>query len=526
MNPAVSMVPQQPLVPGARRSAAPRRRAVARRGRPATRARQDVSRGVEFESVSEGRRAFLILSGLLVAHMLVGMVPRGSLLTLGYALGSVALAAVVVLWRREPEWGLYAAGYIAGAELFWRMSRAGVFHEMGKYAIAFVFLCGLVRQGRLRMPAMPLGYIAMLVPGMIMTLMDFDWATGRRLVSSNVSGPVALAISAAYCSGLRLTRSQLTTFIVAILLPLVTVATHVVLRIATTEIEWVTESNSATSGGTSPNQVSAMLGLGAFTALLCIVMGRGWWRRLMLGALVLWFAGQAALTFSRTGLYLLVLASVVTGLMMVRDSAARMRFLVGGAMVALIGYFVLYPMLDRITEGKLTARYSETHLSNRGDIASADLEIFEDSWLLGTGIGQAKFARAEFGFEGTAAHTEYTRLLAEHGVLGMLAMLLLLGALAANFFRQQNLGRAVTAGFSVWSLAFMAVSAMRLAAPSLLIGVTFARLAVDSGDKGAMGPIPVRRGGPRRPQPSTRRYGRNSHGGRVSALPQTGTQPA
>lgn len=405
--------------------------------------------------------------------------PKGSLLALGYALSVLLAALAVAFLRRETHWALYAAAYIAGVEVFWRMSSAGVFHEFGKYAICLLLLVSLFRQGRTRLPAAPAAYFCLLVPAAVATLLSFEWYTSRRLVSQNLSGPFALLVSAIYCHCIIIRRSQLIIMMIALALPLTTVAMYAARGIATSQVDWGTSSNFGASGGFGPNQVSAMLGLGAFAALIIIVLSRPLWLRFFSGGLLLWLLAQAALTFSRTGVYLVVLSSVCLGVFLLRDRRTRMRFLLGAIFGGFLAAFVLYPALDSLTGNKLSQRFSEAKLSGRSQIASADIEIWKAHWFLGTGIGQAIFARDEFGFESTAAHTEYTRLLAEHGLLGVGALSLLLGFVGLNFLRQQKAGRAVAAGILVWALAFMLVSAMRLAVPAFLIGLSFARLQLE-----------------------------------------------
>jgi O-antigen ligase len=371
--------------------------------------------------------------------------------------------------------------------MFWRMSKAGVFHEFGKYVICLVLLVGLLRQGRTRLPAAPMAYFCLLLPGALMTLLSFEWYTSRRLVSQNLSGPFALLACATYCRYIVLRRSHLITMMIALVLPLIAVAMYAARSIATYDAEWGLESNTVGSGGSAANQVSAMLGMGAFAALAVIVLSRPLWLRLCSGGLLLWFLGQAALTFSRTGVYLVLLSSVALGAFLLRERNTRMKFLAAAVVGGLMGVFVVYPMLQNVTAGKLSERFSQTDLSNRSEIAAADIEIWRDHLLFGVGVGQANFARGTFGLERVNAHTEYTRLLAEHGLLGTAALCILFVFIGISFLRQQRTGRAFAVGFLIWALAFMAVSAMRLAAPSFLIGLSLAGLALDPARK-RMGP--------------------------------------
>ena len=64
------------------------------------------------------------------------------------------------------------------------------------------------------------------------------------------------------------------------------------------------QSNVEASGGFGANQVSALLGMGCIAAFLCLLEGKGRWQlKLLFIGLMLEFAVQSALTFSRAGIY-------------------------------------------------------------------------------------------------------------------------------------------------------------------------------------------------------------------------------
>ena len=80
-------------------------------------------------------------------------------------------------------------------------------------------------------------------------------------------------------------------------------------------------------------------------------------------------------------------------------------------------------------------------------------------------------------FRSAAAHTEYTRLLAEHGMFGLGALVLMAMIAARNLRRAPTrLDKALAAGMLAYSLLFMAVDGMRLAATSFAFGISGVRL--------------------------------------------------
>jgi hypothetical protein len=69
-------------------------------------------------------------------------------------------------------------------------------------------------------------------------------------------------------------------------------------------------------------------------------------------------------------------------------------------------------------------------------------------------------------------------MLAEHGMFGVSALMLLLCAAAVNVRRvAEPRTRAVVAALTAWALIFMFDKAMRTSAPGLLLGLGFASFA-------------------------------------------------
>jgi O-antigen ligase len=141
---------------------------------------------------------------------------------------------------------------------------------------------------------------------------------------------------------------------------------------------------------------------------------------------------------------------------------------------------LVLPFLDNFTSGKLSARFETIETTGRTEIAESDLRMWERNPFLGVGIGMSMFR--ETGWK--AAHTEFTRLVAEHGVLGLFALLFLL---FAGWRRLKTTPRtedkAMIAGMLGWSMLFMADKAMRLAAPSLMCGLSFATLTSEEDEQ-------------------------------------------
>jgi hypothetical protein len=379
----------------------------------------------------------------------------------------------VVAARGKRHQVVYVLAYIAASEVVWRMRKAGLFWEYGKYAAAAVMVVALFRVRPRRNVGLVTAYFVLLLPSAALTLIGLDLDMARQQLSFNLSGPLSLMLCVLWCSSTRLTAEQLTRTFIAALGPIVTIASLAYLMtVNAVNLEFTGQSNTATSGGFGPNQVSAMLGLGLLMTLLLLLERKHPWRmRGPLLALAVMLAAQCALTFSRGGLALAFAGAFVAVFYLVRERRIRVALVLLGTLLFTVGKFVVVPRLDEFTQGKLTQRYTSTKASNRDALATRELRIFFDEPVLGVGPGMAARARSNIGVN-VAAHTEFTRLLAEHGLLGALAGLLLIG-LGIKTARQTRTlrSRAFVLAMLTWFILFLLVNAMRIFAPAFMFGL-------------------------------------------------------
>lgn len=444
--------------------------------------------GIRYATRAGARRAGLPAAVLFVAaHAALALVMRqvGQLATL-HALAVFAAGMGVALFGRRPMQVAYFAAYAAGAEVLWRMCDAQVPWEFGKYATVMLLVAALVRVPRLRLPALPLAYLALLLPSALLTLVNLSAEEARQQLSFNLSGPLALAACAVFFAHARLDRGQFQKLFLMLLAPTAGVASVALFGAVTAaNLSFAGEANSATSGGFGPNQVSAALGLGALVAFWLLMSSRPDWRArsLAFGALVL-FLAQAALTFSRGGLYAAGGAGALAALFLLRSRRARLTLLALALLLSAAAYFVVLPRLDALTGGALAERFQDTSLTGRDVLIQADLDIWLKNPVWGVGPGRSALMHLSL-FRDSASHTEFSRMLAEHGALGLASMLLLFLMAARNVRRARGAWpRALAASLVGWSFLFMSAVAMRLVAPSFLIGLTFARLLTDEDGAG------------------------------------------
>ncbi|SPF37289.1 hypothetical protein SBA4_20012 [Candidatus Sulfopaludibacter sp. SbA4] len=109
----------------------------------------------------------------------------------------------------------------------------------------------------------------------------------------------------------------------------------------------------------------------------------------------------------------------------------------------------------------------------------ADIAIWRENPVFGVGPGVAADLRGHYG-EHVAAHTEFSRMLSEHGLLGIAAIVVLMGIAVRTFLRAHGAGgKALALSLMAWSLLYMGVNAMRLAVPSFTFGLACATVLAE-----------------------------------------------
>lgn len=390
-----------------------------------------------------------------------------ALATLGFGLWWATL-------RYRPSLAVSTAAYIAGSEVLWRMTGTGLFWELGKYAAALIFLLLFARLPHHRTTNWwALFYLGLLLPSGGLTVQNLGLTLARDAISFNLSGPFSLAVAILYFSSIRADSIDLEATIFALLAPIVGVLSICSYSTLTAgSIHFYAESNYVTSGGFGPNQVSAVLGLGAvLSLLLAFQLSRPWMRWSFFG-LTVWFLVQGVLTFSRGGVINAVICIGFLGIHLVRQPRVRAMVLSVLVVFTFLGATVIVPRLNDFTGGALQERYSSTSGGLRKTIVEEELDIWRDNPLLGVGPGMSKYYRSDMlGFE-VASHTEFTRLMSEHGTLGLLALLVLVGISARAYVLAPTvLEKAWVSAFSGWTFIEMSHSAMRIVAISLLFGL-------------------------------------------------------
>lgn len=430
----------------------------------------------------------------IVAELAIALASKNApLLGLGHAVAVVTVGLYAVA-RRNVLLVTCLIAYLVGAEVLWRQVNAPLYYLFAPYAVillsAFVVIMVIGKLGRdARLSVL---YIALLLPGAITTIRTAG-SDSRELIAFALSGPAALAALVAFMSQMSATRSAyrriLWTALVSAVGPLAIAVSDVASAVAQNgSIKFTDQSNFITSGGFGPVQVSAVLGLGVLIALLLTLLESDRICRLIAAVVAFAFAVQSLLTFSRGGMFSAAIALSALAITQARNRRMRNRVMVMVAVALSLGYFVVVPFLTDFTNGAFEKRFSDTQ-SARTQLAANDTQVFARNIVFGVGPGMIKFQRLGYDIcklrsdkcaQEASSHTEYTRMLGEHGLPGMLAIVVM-AVLAFRAVAHAGRNRPYAVAFMAWAIAQMFYANLRVVAVPFAFGIAFLAVRADTG---------------------------------------------
>ncbi len=334
---------------------------------------------------------------------------------------------------------LKACAYFVGAEVLLRMTRGAISYEAGKYVVIVFVMIGMLYKGLSGKGYPYFIYLMFLVPSIFVasTTLSFD-ANFRTNIAFVLSGPVCLGFAALFCYDKRVSFNQLSDVLMYMLLPII--AHTVYIYFYTPSVHDVlssTASNREASGGWGPNQVSAVLGLGMFLTTLRLFTRSPTLSLKALNMIILMLISYRALiTFSRGGVIASILAiSIFLFFYYVKASNKKKNELLGIFGLFCLTLIATWTISSSQTDGLIDLRYAnKDHLgrqkedltTGRGNLFEGELEGFISSPFFGIGSSRAKDQRIELDGQGVTSHSEVSRTLAEHGLFGVIILVILI----------------------------------------------------------------------------------------------------
>ncbi|MBF4465634.1 O-antigen ligase [Flavobacterium sp. LC2016-12] len=389
---------------------------------------------------------------------------------------------------------LLVSAYLIGIEVFLRMTGGNFNNEYVKFIIVFFMLYGMILSNFSISAFVYWFFLILLVPGVLIAFTSSNFDTDvKKILVFNLSGPICLAISAIYTFKRRILFVDLQRIIVTMGLPIMTTTIYLFLyNPSVKDVVTGTQSNFETSGGFGPNQVSTILGLGMFIFFTQLVLFSKSKKEILLnGFLFLFVSYRAVVTFSRGGVITAVIMIIFLLFLLYYFSNAKGRskftlvFLLTGLMTVGIWYYSSLQtggLIDkRYANEDAIGRTKKDKIGGREVIMDTEIKFFLDNPVLGIGAGMGKEMRKEsFGLE-AASHNEITRMLAEHGLFGILGLLILL--ITPFVLYIDNRQHLYFLSFYIFWLLTINHAAMRTAAPAFIYALTLLSVQVKLPEK-------------------------------------------
>lgn len=396
--------------------------------------------------------------------------------------------------NRNEEAILWSA-YIAVSDVPLRASGGALLWEIGKAGIVMFLLLGIISErNRIRkIPQEAILMFLLLIPGAIIT---FTWSDNvREALTFNLSGMVCLLVSMIYFYHRQISYSTLKRMFSFSLLPVITLSMVLFYRTPDINtIEFTSSANFAMSGGFGPNQVATILGYGWMAILLMICMKeRVTFSKYLTYAILIFILYRSLFTFSRGGNLAAILA--FAAFMGVYMLSGHKRINISNSMITLAIFGLLSLLvvnsLNTATDGvfgnRFTGRdtegeFKEDVTSGRENILEMEYELFKQN-PTGVGVGGSRYFRLTQFKDNHASHNEFGRLLSEHGLFGIIVILIMLFSPLA-FIRKLRKGenKAYCLMFLVLAVASMMHSGCRTALPEYVYGLSFIYLIQNNND--------------------------------------------
>ena len=422
---------------------------------------------------------------LILFHVLVGalgyILPFTSKIY-GYSIFIFGIYYIIKSRNKDNE-ALIAAAYIVGSEVFLRMTGGNPLYEISKYGVMVFILLGMYYSGFSRSALPYWFFLLLLVPSVILSTTSLNFDTNiRKAIAFNISGPVCLALASLYTFRRRITLEDINKVLLSVGLPIVSCVVYLIFY--TPDVRDVitgTDSNFQTSGGFGPNQVATILGLGMFIFFSRLLLESKTKMQIAINLLIaLNITYRGMITFSRggmiTGFLMIILLVTYLYFKSNHQGKIKMNFIIVFLTVALLATFT-YTSFQ--TDGLIGKRYSnqdaagrvkKSQFTGREQVAENEIDMFLKNPIFGVGVGKGREAREDETGIKVASHNEITRMLAEHGTLGILGLIILIFTPFILFFENK---------FNLYLLCFVAFwfltinhAAMRLAAPAFVYSLS------------------------------------------------------
>jgi len=364
--------------------------------------------------------------------------------------------SITFLTNKKPILFLLLFSYLISFEVLDRMAKTSPFipYELGKYFLVIVGILGVFSFGIRN--NMGLLYLFLISPAL---LYDFSGERNYFDIINYYLGPLAVGLILAFADGLMVSKSAFNQILKFLFWGCLASLVYTFIKTPDIEeIEFSLKAQFDTTGGHSSNQVSTLLGFGMFLSFYSVLNQLKFsGNRIFDLFILIGFTFQGLLSFSRggmivglLGIILLVILKNAGQLKINAEKKLKRSFLIG--VVAFVSLYGVFEVANNITRGNLLLRYQGetqgTLLGNKektaNHITTGRLEIFEKDFILffeypltGVGCGISQYLRDKENGK-VASHLEFSRMFADHGVLGAIGAYLLFIAVPFRVWKKNK----------------------------------------------------------------------------------------
>ncbi|MDI6046583.1 O-antigen ligase family protein [Flavobacterium yafengii] len=411
----------------------------------------------------------------------------------GYSIFIFGVYYIIKTQNRNNE-ALVVAAYVVGSEVFLRMTGGNPLYEISKYGVMVFILLGMYYSGFSKGAAPYWIFLLLLVPSVVISTFALNFDTNiRKAIAFNISGPVCLGLASLYTFRRKISLTEMNQILFSMGLPILSCMVYLTLYTPNVrDVVTSTQSNFATSGGYGPNQVATVLGLGMFIFFSRVILDSRTKFQMAINLIIaLNITYRGMLTFSRggmiTGFLMIVLLLVFLYLKSNFGGRVKLNYIV---VLLVLAIFATWTYTSFQTRGLIDKRYAnqdaagrvkESQFTGREDVAKDEINTFLKNPIFGVGVGKgAEIREDETGIK-VLSHDEITRMLAEHGFLGILALLILFFTPLVLYLENK---------FNMFLLCFVAFwfltinhAAMRTAAPAFVYSLSLLNIQLGAPKK-------------------------------------------
>jgi O-antigen ligase len=423
---------------------------------------------------------------LALLHLLLGVLLLSGVVAKAYSILIVFFGVLYIIRNKnENNEAIHWSAYLVGAEVLFRMAGEMFFYELPKYAVLLFLFVGLVVEKRSHHVSLSyLIYILLLLIGIAFVDIPFTESI-RKTIAFNLSGPILLGVSAIYFYRRPLAFSALMEMLFYMALPVISMLALLYFKTPDiSEISFGGGANFETSGGYGPNQVATVIGVGMFIVAVHLFFKRRIFAFFIVDMfLFTYLVYRGLLTLSRGGMITAFLAiSLFTYYFILSRENKILNLARYSGLLALFG-LALFMYTSDVTGGMLENRYANKNAAGttkadittgRGTLFASEISAFMEHPFFGVGVGGGKFYRMEELKIQAASHNEMSRLIGEHGLIGIVALIILLVVPLRHMAKQPYLARAFLGSFLIFWFLTINHSAMRIAFPGFIYGLSVA----------------------------------------------------